>query len=665
VGQRQFHRRPNRVAESRPGGYRCRRWWLSTVAALAGLAAVLLAPAAAFGGGDEPVHEQTLSPPGPWSGSGGGDVPYQPSGTKRCPLAGARAAGPGLVLGLYVQRGGCADGREFVSAYQQCLQRSAGDRGGCYATTRLRCVQPAFLGRCRAYDRFRYRTVRDLRCVERRLFVVGHRYDANVACSDGRRRIDHSYTLFKRSSIDVGTEPGLRAAWANPRLRSISLKRDIVLRECRTGDPIRESASPIALDGRGHTIRQSCFEKRLLRQDGTGFLELKNVTLTRGGSDGPGGAVTTRGEIQVVDSKVQQNLAEEPGGGIMSQRRATIIRSVITGNLANDDGGGVYARRGGIQVYDSIVSGNLVDGSGGGLGSTGDILVVRTHMDGNTTDGDGGAIYTDEDGDVTVIDSTVSGSTADGPGGAIFTLDGDVTVVGSTLDGNRADDRGGAISGEATVTVLNSTITRNLAVAHVGGGVWSRGDMYVGNSTVSNNYAEAKGGGLHAASVLTLVNSTVADNIASDAANVGVGERLEAFGSVIGPAKLDGNGGQAQPTKTNCDAPRATSLGFNVVTDGSCRLTAATDVTSLPSGLDALEANGGPAETRLPHEGSPAIDRIPAGACGHGPFARVLEGEQHLAGQVPDQRTLMAGDQRGVPRPQGGGCDAGAVEVAR
>ena len=78
-----------------------------------------------------------------------------------------------------------------------------------------------------------------------------------------------------------------------------------------------------------------------------------------------------------------------------------------------------------------------------------------------------------------MIDSTVNGSTADGPGGAIFTLDGDVTVINSTLNGNRADDRGGAISGEADVTVINSTIARNAAVAHVGGGIWARGDLYV------------------------------------------------------------------------------------------------------------------------------------------------------------------------------------------
>src|SRR5918993_29270 len=120
-------------------------------------------------------------------------------------------------------------------------------------------------------------------------------------------------------------------------------------------------------------------------------------------------------------------------------RRATIVRSVITGNLANDDGGGVYARRGGVQVFDSSVSSNLVDGSGGAIGSTGDILVVRSHVDGNTTDGDGGALYADEDGDVTVIDST---------------------------------------------------IVRNAAVAHVGGGIWARGDLFVANSTLNGNRAD-------------------------------------------------------------------------------------------------------------------------------------------------------------------------------
>ena len=406
------------------------------------------------------------------------------------------------------------------------------------------------------------------------------------------------------STTGVSTETELKRAWENPRTRAISLERDIFLRACRRGSPIRESSRPLRLNGNGHTIRQTCFEKRILRQDGTGFLVIKNVTLTRGGNDGPGAAVTTRGEIVIKDSEITENLAEEPGGAIFSQRRATIIRSVITGNLANDDGGGVYARRGGIEVYDSIVSNNLVDGSGGALGSTGDILVVRSHVDGNTTDGDGGAIYTDEDGDVTVIDSTVDGNTADGPGGAIFTLEGDVTVINSTVNGNRADDRGGAISGEADVTVIGSTIARNAAFAHVGGGIWSRSDTFVTNSTISHNYAEGEGGGVLAAGVLGLVNSTVADNVAPVGADVGAGSRLQAFGSVIGPPDPEPVGGQIQPIGASCRVSRPESFGYNFVSDGSCGLNGPTDVIGTDPMLSVHLADyGGIGETRMPRAG--------------------------------------------------------------
>ena len=105
-------------------------------------------------------------------------------------------------------------------------------------------VQPQFLGRCRTYDDFYYRTVNGFECVERRLGAIGSRYDANVSCSRDDRRIDHSYTLILTDAVSVGTEPDLRSAWANPRLRKITLTSDIVLRACRIGDPIRESAGP-------------------------------------------------------------------------------------------------------------------------------------------------------------------------------------------------------------------------------------------------------------------------------------------------------------------------------------------------------------------------------------------------------------------------------------
>jgi hypothetical protein len=463
----------------------------------------------------------------------------------------------------------------------------------------------------------------------------------------------------------VDTEAELRSAWADPLETSIELAGDIYLHQCKTGDPIRESARPMTLEGNGHTIRQTCFEKRVLRQDGTGYLLLKDVTLTRGGSDGPGAALTSRGEVEVVGSKVQQNLAEEPGGGIFSMRRITVRDSIITNNLANDDGGGLYARRGGVQVFDSVVSNNLVDGSGGAIGSTGDILLVRSHADGNTTDGDGGALYADEDGDVTVVDSSVDGNDADGPGGAIWTLDGDVTAVGSTLNGNRADDRGGAIGGEADVVVINSTIARNAAVAHVGGGIFSRGNLYVANSTVSNNYAEGEGGGILGGGVVRLDHATILDNASSVAANVGAGERLESFASVIGPARIADLGGQVQPTERNCNRDDgAKSYGHNFVFDASCGLAEPTDAVGqgLPM-LNPLGDNGGFGETRLPQAGSPVLERMADADCKLSHFDDVLQvGDQHLDGLV-DRRALMANDQRGVVRPQGTNCDVGSVEL--
>ena len=132
------------------------------------------------------------------------------------------------------------------------------------------------------------------------LFALGTFGDGSAAAAD---------------PVRVGTEAELRAAWADPEVTRIEVTDDIALHACSKSEPIRESPWPVELDGNGHFLRQTCFEQRVLRQDGTGFVRLKSVWLTRGGSDGPGAAVTTRGEIELVDSKVSQNLSEEPGGG--------------------------------------------------------------------------------------------------------------------------------------------------------------------------------------------------------------------------------------------------------------------------------------------------------------------------------------------------------------
>ncbi|MFC0223397.1 hypothetical protein [Nocardioides zeicaulis] len=460
----------------------------------------------------------------------------------------------------------------------------------------------------------------------------------------------------------VTTEQELRDAWGDPLRRRIDLGADILLRNCLLGDPMRESPVPLVLDGHGHKLQQTCFEKRVLRQDGTGFLDVRRVTLTRGGSDGPGAALTSRGEVVLRQVVVFQNLAEEPGGGVFSMRRITVHHSRITGNLANDDGGGLYARRGGVQVYDSILGNNLVDGSGGAIGSTGDILVVRSEVDGNTTDGDGGALYADEDGDVTVIGSHIDGSAADGPGGAIFTLDGDVAVYDSTLIGNRADDRGGAISGEDDVLVVNSTIARNLAVAHAGGGLWARGDMVLVNTTVANNYAEGEGGGLLSAGAMTLLNSTVVSNIAPVGGDLGAGGPFSSFATVIGPPVVEGVTGDTIPTRRSCRVYATVSLGYNFVNDDTCRLETPTDILGGDPGLLPLEDDPR-GFVLVPAPDSPVRRALPRRQC-EGRTSRLprpLPAGQLLAGWVSWEEVL-AHDARGRPRAGRARCDIGAAQ---
>ena len=83
------------------------------------------------------------------------------------------------------------------------------------------------------------------------------------------------------------------------------------------------------------------------------------------------------------------------------------------------------------------------------------------------------------------------------------------------------------------------------------------------------------------------------------------------------------------------------SLGFNLDSDNTCNLSPSTDLPGTDPLLGPLQDNGGPTETHALLPGSPAIDLSLAigEPCGGGT------------------------DQRGVPRPQGLGCDIGAFEV--
>lgn len=305
------------------------------------------------------------------------------------------------------------------------------------------------------------------------------------------------------------------------------------------------------------------------------------------------------------------------GGAIFWNGAVTLEDVTMTGNTATDlDGGGVggaiftngllTVRRSSLTA-NAVLSGDvgLSGGRGGAIGGNGGVVVEDSVLAGNTAGG---------------------GSSSGGIGGAIHN-NGPVTVLRSTLVDNVAEvaiggqnGSSGAVSTNASLTVINSTITGNTAegLSSYAGGLNANGALRVFYSTVVGNSAA------NGANVGNLHNSDVDDDLL--------------FASVL--ADPLGGGGNCGETSSG-----PISAGYNVADDDSCLLTATGDQEGVADvGLGALGDNGGPTQTMLPQAGSVLLDVIPPGDC----------------------RTADAGldtDQRGVTRPQGTGCDVGAVEV--
>jgi hypothetical protein len=203
-----------------------------------------------------------------------------------------------------------------------------------------------------------------------------------------------------------------------------------------------------------------------------------------------------------------------------------------------------------------------------------------------------------------------------GAGGGLDHEGGTLRIVGSTISGNQSTFRGGGLQiGGGDATIVNSTITGNVSVR--GGGLRSAGGAKV-----------------------TLVHATVSHNSASGAGSGG-GNVSALNGTVMLQNSIVAQGSGTDP---DLDPAGGTylSLDYNLIESGTFAA-AAHDVTGMNPSLDPPANNGGPTDTRMPHAGSAAIDAVPA------------------AGGCNGAAALF--DQRGLPRPQGSGCDVGAAET--
>lgn len=426
-------------------------------------------------------------------------------------------------------------------------------------------------------------------------------------------------------------------------------------------------------------------------------VELTNVTLAACQGQGGGGYFAYGGSVEVSGGRFTGNLANH-GGALQASQGAEVMISGTTfdGNAARGDGGAIYIFGARLAVRGSTFSGNKARAEIAGSGHGGAIYTLETSapstvddsvFGGNTAER-GGGIFADKATALTVRGSRFQGNIVTGQGGALATwksrvdiadsefrenqgglggavnngTESSVSIVRGTFGDNRArrdggavynyltplaisdssffrnqagldnagDTRGGAlVNYRSPVTIVGSTFNDNRVAGpqSFGGAIGTAGTIEVRNSTIVGNSAQ-RGGGIYAnRDTTTLFHVTIAGNAADNGRSLS----WESAAAVrVGNSILAGLHGAK-----NCSQGTLADLGGNLQSG---------DTTCLPGRpatdplLGPLGANGGATHTAPLLPGSPAIDAASAGQC-------------------------LPVDQRGVVRPQGGGCDAGAYEV--
>ena len=515
-------------------------------------------------------------------------------------------------------------------------------------------------------------------------------------------------TLVNPTVITTCTEANLRTALAaggqitfdcGPNPVTIPITSPLVT--SATEDIVLDGQSLVTLDG-GNSARilekpftpNSHIDKSLGND-----LTLQNITLINGrapaathsqDSNARGGAVwvTSPGtKLHIINSTFSNNATtsitdeDNQGGAVFAANiyETIIVGSVFENNVAGN-GGGFGAIASGLLIYNSrftnnsaadTTSGGIVRGHGGAVhldGVTNSfnpfsnkiVDVCGSEFTGNTAVRGGGAFkVTISDGKGTKAtyerstfrdNRLVGTTTVEGHGGAIYHIEDD--YVGATAEdnieirdslfvNNYAHRQGGGawILANGYGRIVNTTFSQNAAatagtniIGQGGALILSRGFIDIINSTFAQNFATFQAGAIHAGGsgdplrVVTLTSSLFYDNRLDPTHLNPVTTEWQGF-HTNRPLQNGGNNLQYPRTKL----PDFDNTVNNFITSPESVILFADPL------LGVLADNGGPTQTRAMNTNSPAID-------------------------AGNNANCPATDQRGVSRPQGGGCDIGAYE---
>ncbi|MCY3796352.1 MAG: SH3 domain-containing protein [Chloroflexi bacterium] len=389
----------------------------------------------------------------------------------------------------------------------------------------------------------------------------------------------------------------------------ITIAEDITLTE-----PLPPITGTITIEGGGHTISGDN-QFRIFDVSG-GNLTIRNLTLREGRADHGGAIRLQAGSLAVYDSSFVGNRTETSAGAIYASGGTLDIRnSRFKDNCA--------------QLATYILSKRInrnrrfVDDDGCVR-----FNYTRTEIDGELdTNVDGGAIRLLNGVQATIERSVFTENRAT-YGGAISTSSksDQLVVNASSFFGNFASGSGGAIggvwTGSGSTSISNSSFVKNRA-ENFGGAIDApRNRLDISNSTFSENHTEGNGGALQVGwdATVTVTHATFIENRARS--------QGEAISKTDGTLFLRNSIISSSGSIDDCVGGLDQSIG-NLSPDRTC---------GEPLGIDPLldDITGSPAYYP-PRDLSPAVDVAVAEYC-------------------------LGTDQLGTERPQGGGCDIGAIE---
>lgn len=327
---------------------------------------------------------------------------------------------------------------------------------------------------------------------------------------------------------------------------------------------------------------------------------------------------------------------EGPGADVLTISGAMNVRPF---SVAAD----VQVTISGLTIADGLAQGeNGSPGNGGGISNQGGLTLRECAIVDNVADsGLGGGIDNFAGATLVVERCVISRNIAEIGGG--IASEGTLNVVESSITDNVSTSLGGGIDNSGSAAIVGSLIAGN--TSQFGGGIGtgtgesdpSGGDLFIANSTLSQNAAtgaSASGGAIDSFDgVVELVHATIARNQAPNGGGIWTNNEFYAKNSLI----AENEGG---------DCTFALGIfqvfGINLDTDDTCVNFDTVSVGALA--LGQLADNGGETLTNGLGNSSVALDA--AVDC-----------------TAIDGVTPIAFDQRGVERPQGSACDAGAFEA--